>query len=245
MSEVGTKGFFGKALPPFLLKIQAHNDAYNAAISAQKETPVEHDLVGLEKHLILSYDLEDLFLKSRAFIEAFSSELSAFQREQMRLAHIHLEEAFRSLEENPKRANVPKPILCLDFDGVCHLYTSGWQGAAVCDDPPVEGLWEFLEEASQYFELVVYSSRSHQEGGREAMISWFLRESPWITNVTATSSVITWYKNIWRFPGQCLSLFFPLEKPRAFVTLDDRALTFQGVWPAAEDLSHFKPWNKR
>jgi hypothetical protein len=32
-----------------------------------------------------------------------------------------------------------KPILCLDFDGVLHSYTSGWKGAAVIPDPPVPG----------------------------------------------------------------------------------------------------------
>lgn len=32
------------------------------------------------------------------------------------------------------------PILCLDFDGVCHSYTSGWKGAAVIPDPAVPGL---------------------------------------------------------------------------------------------------------
>ena len=31
---------------------------------------------------------------------------------------------------------MPKPILCLDFDGVVHSYTSGWKGADVIPDPP-------------------------------------------------------------------------------------------------------------
>lgn len=37
-----------------------------------------------------------------------------------------------------------KPILCLDFDGVCHSCTSGWQGVAQANDPPVPGLFDFL-----------------------------------------------------------------------------------------------------
>lgn len=37
---------------------------------------------------------------------------------------------------------------------------------------------------------------------------------------------------------------FPTEKPPAMVTLDDRALTFTGVWPGMDTLLNFKPWNK-
>lgn len=69
--------------------------------------------------------------------------------------------------------NATKPILCLDFDGVCHQYTSGWQGADVIPDPPVPGLWKFLTEASLYFDIAVFSSRSHQEGGIAAMRKFF------------------------------------------------------------------------
>ena len=50
-----------------------------------------------------------------------------------------------------------KPILCLDFDGVCHSYISGWQGAGVIPDPPVDGMWEFLETAIGVFEVDIFS----------------------------------------------------------------------------------------
>ena len=39
-------------------------------------------------------------------------------------------------------------------------------------------------------------------------------------------------------------LHFPEHKPPAMVTLDDRALTFTGVWPAIETLRHFQPWTR-
>jgi len=40
-------------------------------------------------------------------------------------------------------------------------------------------------------------------------------------------------------------LHFPLEKPPALVSLDDRAITFMGEWPDIEVLKKFKPWNKK
>lgn len=135
-----------------------------------------------------------------------------------------------------------KPILCLDFDGVCHSYTSGWQGVDVIPDGPVAGLWDFLEAASKEFEIHVYSSRSHQRGfylhGTEAMINWFGVHAPWLSAVTVSDSTITWY-------DVGVSLVFPQQKPLAFVTLDDRTLTFTGEWPTVEQLLAFKPWNKQ
>jgi hypothetical protein len=41
------------------------------------------------------------------------------------------------------------------------------------------------------------------------------------------------------------SIEWPLEKPPAFVTIDDRAMTFTGRWPSMMELKNFKPWNKR
>lgn len=121
---------------------------------------------------------------------------------------------------------ISKPILCLDFDGVCHQYISPWTKANVISDPPVEGLFEFLQLASQQFEIHIFSSRSHQEGGKEAMMEWFA--------YCAEEAGIG-------LPP----LHFPENKPPALITLDDRVLLFKGEWPNVDELRAFRPWNRK
>lgn len=125
-----------------------------------------------------------------------------------------------------------KPILCLDFDGVIHSYASGWKGANIIPDPPVDGAIAFMLGALNHFDVVILSSRSNQPGGISAMRLW-LREH-------ANGA---W----WESPaGPGLEdVRFVTEKPSAFVTIDDRALTFDGTWPDIETLKAFKPWNKK
>jgi hypothetical protein len=120
-----------------------------------------------------------------------------------------------------------KPILCLDFDGVCHSYTSGWKGADVIPDPPVDGLFDFLLEAEEHFEIYIFSTRTLQDGGIEAMAQWF---EEWREKLDKPA---------------LHPLHFPVEKPPALVTLDDRAITFTGVFPDIVTLKTFKPWNKK
>lgn len=38
---------------------------------------------------------------------------------------------------------------------------------------------------------------------------------------------------------------FPLFKPAAMVSIDDRAINFDGNWPEISSLLSFRPWNKR
>lgn len=129
-----------------------------------------------------------------------------------------------------------KPILCLDFDGVLHSYASGWQGAAIIPDPPVPGAIAFLYDAIMAFDVQIYSSRSHQEGGIDAMMDWIAKwETAWIEEDVTRPRPRT---------SLLLNITFPQEKPAAMVTIDDRAITFTGVWPAIETLKAFKPWNK-
>lgn len=127
-----------------------------------------------------------------------------------------------------------KPILCLDFDGVIHSYISGWRGADAVPDPPVPGAINFLRHAVAHFRVCIYSTRSETEEGREAMrlaiFRWGIEDVPETVD----------YDPTW-----ATRLEFPETKPPALVTLDDRAITFDGTWPDLETLRAFKPWNKR
>jgi hypothetical protein len=127
-----------------------------------------------------------------------------------------------------------KPILCLDFDGVIHSYTSGWQGAGIISDPPVPGAIDFLREVVKHFRVMIFSSRSNQPGGQVAMRTWLG------DNIIAVESDI-----IMQDPPWFTEIEWPTEKPPALVTIDDRAITFTGVWPSIENLKNFKPWNKK
>lgn len=127
-----------------------------------------------------------------------------------------------------------KPLLCLDFDGVIHSYTRGWHGADVITDPPVPGAMRFLWDATEHFTVAIYSSRSHQPGGKRAMQMWlrFYFREHWAADRTTCDDKLA-------------EIEWPTEKPPAFVTIDDRAITFDGTWPTIETLKAFKPWNKQ
>jgi len=135
-----------------------------------------------------------------------------------------------------------KPILCLDFDGVIHSYTSGWRGAAEIPDPPVPGAMDFLIAAVTDFEVHIFSSRSHQEGGIKAMQDYVERHLFLCMLDTYDSEELA--KERAKLKAR-KSIKWPTEKPPALVTIDDRAICFTGTFPSTEELKIFKPWNKK
>lgn len=133
------------------------------------------------------------------------------------------------------------PIICVDFDGVIHSYKSGWKGVSEIPDPPVEGAIDWLMAhlpipdalggcmAAPYKgpEVQIYSSRSKSWFGRRAMKNWLIKHG---------------------LPRQYISdgiLQFPSKKPAAFLTIDDRAICFDGSFPTSQQMMSFKPWNKK
>lgn len=130
-----------------------------------------------------------------------------------------------------------KPILCLDFDGVLHGYQSGWKGAGIASDPPVPGAREFIYEAAKRFRVAIYSSRSKSFAGRAAMRRYFKQHfEQSLTFMSDPGLEYDWLSE---------AIWYPWFKPSAFITIDDRALTFDGTWPTLDSIAAFKPWNKR
>lgn len=130
------------------------------------------------------------------------------------------------------------PIICVDFDGVIHSYTSGWKGVSVIPDPPVSGAIEWLIShlpepdsfGMSFYQgpiVQIYSSRSKSWFGRRAMKKWLIAHG---------------------LPREYIDdglLKFPTKKPAAFLTIDDRAICFNGKFPSTEEMMAFKPWNKK
>lgn len=134
-----------------------------------------------------------------------------------------------------------KPILCVDFDGVIHAYTSPWVDEVTIADGPVPGALQWLWRAVEFFDVRIYSSRSKVPAARRAMLEWMIRYSIQEFGVGHPMALDN--------PGGAYPITFADEKPPAFLTIDDRALTFEGDWsdPAMDPgfLLTFKPWNKR
>jgi hypothetical protein len=129
-----------------------------------------------------------------------------------------------------------KPILCIDFDGVIHSYERGWQNGEIYGTV-VPGFFEWAELAKDHFRLVIYSSRSKTDEGVIKMGEWLHKKrQEWRIETNFTSVKLIEFE-------------FSHEKPAAFLTIDDRALTFHGdwyddsFWP--EKLLEFKPWNSK
>lgn len=122
-------------------------------------------------------------------------------------------------------------IVCVDFDGVLHSYTSGWKGPCDIPDVPVEGALEWLDTMTRYrdekdqsFQVCIYSSRSRHEGAVQAMQEWLVKHG---------------------LSKETLELIdFPLQKPAASLMIDDRAFCFKGTFPEPKWILSFKPWNK-
>lgn len=125
-----------------------------------------------------------------------------------------------------------RPIICVDFDGVIHSFVSGYKGITNIPDPPVAGAIEWLERYldppdglwRSEVQIMIYSSRSRSWRGRRAMKRWFV-------------------KYMGREYTQVLK--FPKNKPAAFLTIDDRAICFEGKFPTEELMLKFKPWYER
>ena len=102
-----------------------------------------------------------------------------------------------------------RKTLCIDFDGVIHAYSKGWQGGEIYDDL-VPGTLEALRRLHVKYKLVCCTSRHNLDDVREYLLK-----------------------------HRILHLFEDVtnRKPAAVAYIDDRAIKFTGDWErAAQEL---------
>ena len=114
-----------------------------------------------------------------------------------------------------------KPTVVIDFDGVIHSYTSGWQGADQCSDPLVEGIDEVIKDLRKDHKVVIVSSRAKTIKGKIAIRNYLKKYNIEVDGIQN-------------------------EKPPAIVYIDDRTICFTGnTNNLAEQVRNFKPWHKK
>lgn len=112
--------------------------------------------------------------------------------------------------------------VCIDFDGVLHSYTSGWQGSTVINDPPVAGMPELTNKLkSMGVQIIIMSARARYPSAAKAM-------SLWLKQHGFAFDIIT------------------KEKMPADVYIDDRAYRFDGRPSGILQFldGDIRPWNK-
>lgn len=124
-----------------------------------------------------------------------------------------------------------KPILCLDFDGTLHDWRGrGFRGMGDVEGPPTDGAMWFLNGAVENFTVAVFSTRSGYPEGLEAMQRWL-----------RMNLRLEWGNQL----GGAIynQIQWPTSKPPAWLTIDDRAITFRGEWPEITELLKFRAWD--
>lgn len=117
--------------------------------------------------------------------------------------------------------------LAVDFDGVIHGYSNGWQNGIIYD-APVPGAKEALEKLdSEGYTILIYSTRCNEEY--------------WEDGDNRVEDVKN-YLDLHQIPYTSIHTG---GKPKATMYIDDRAISFQGNWSDTLDtVDNFKTWNR-
>lgn len=112
-----------------------------------------------------------------------------------------------------------KKTVVFDFDGVINSYVSGWKGIDNIPDPPVKGIGFVIERLrNNGYEVIVVSTRCSEEKGIKA-----IEEYLDVNNIIVDK--------------------VQMEKPPCIVTVDDRAICFNGdTENLCNEIFNFKAW---
>ncbi len=106
--------------------------------------------------------------------------------------------------------------LAIDFDGVIHAYTQGWQDGSAYDIP-VAGALDSLRKLSVNYALYILSTRDPAQ-----IQEWLQKHAPELK-----TEIITEHQTFWEKRG---IIGISRQKIAAIAYIDDRGLRFTN-WP--------------
>ncbi len=132
-----------------------------------------------------------------------------------------------------------KMIIAVDFDGVIHSYDSRWVDYDVIPDPPVSGAIDWLRELikSGKFTVCIFSSRNVPTVSTGTKIDM---NYPLHCGQVAMARYLVENGLEHEYVNE---IIFPLHKPPAHLTIDDRGFCFTGEFPSIAYIENFKTWN--
>ncbi len=120
-------------------------------------------------------------------------------------------------------------VIAVDFDGVIHRYSKGWNGGEIYDET-VQGTKESLTKLKELgHKIYIFSTRSNKIFHKKGGIDQQKQMKEWLEKNQIP------YDKIWGF-----------GKPMADIFIDDRALSFKGDWnQTLKEVNDFKVWYKK
>ncbi len=120
--------------------------------------------------------------------------------------------------------------IAIDFDGVLHGYSKGYQDGEIYD-PPVPGTAEAMKKMKeQGHYLYIFTTRTNKIFKKKGDVKDEKYQENQIKEWMAKYDIP--YDKIWTF-----------GKPMADLFIDDRAINFAGNWDdTVETVTNFKTW---
>ncbi len=114
--------------------------------------------------------------------------------------------------------------VAVDFDGVIHGYSRGWQDGTIYD-PPIDGALDALRLLRRHWHVVIYTTRAREDinppGGEQAIRRWFAEHGA---------------------ADLADELEITDRKPLAVALIDDRAIRFEDWDQALNDFGDLATW---
>ena len=140
------------------------------------------------------------------------------------------------MSEAPVYKQATKTI-AVDFDGVIHWYTRGWQGGDIYDDPVPGAIRGLMKLMNAGFEVVIFTTRLNKDDfpdneNQHALIQeWLLEQAKKVFDPPNGSwPVHPGTRLQWTAVNFVTMMRLTAVKPPAIAYIDDRGIRFTN-WP--------------